>query len=327
MRPSRLRWSWGRGARRVLAAALLVAGAGGQLSCTPRCEAPYPPVGVRSSYPPVDIWPVTGTPRPPVLGPFDSDGDGVADTVTQTDDRRSVTVSRASGDLVLVAPADRLLGYTPDYVINAGDLDGDGGDDMRVEVMEVLPGGGAGPTTEYLVASGTPDGTYVVTAVGAAVTFGGGPLQGRAGDVDNDGHDDVAGLAPAGDSFVTLVWSGADVDLTPGAAADVSSRWSIDGAQAVMPVPLDGRDGLVLRSQDPSGHVLLTVWLPEGRLTFTTEGMDVSPIAVYPPAMAIVDDGAQRWLTAAFPDRSGPPQLWAWDLDDLCAGAPAASPE
>jgi hypothetical protein len=65
-------------------------------------------------------------------------------------------VHRASGDLVLAAPAGATVDWTSEESINAGDLDGDGRDDLLVPTLVVQPDGSAsGPYGLYVVPGAT----------------------------------------------------------------------------------------------------------------------------------------------------------------------------
>jgi hypothetical protein len=318
---------------------LLVLGAGSQLgfSCEPACEQPYRAVGVRSDLygdeePPYEDWPVTGTARPPVGGVLDSDGDGVADTIEPTGSGEPLVVHRSSGDLVLTAPAGSTVAWTSEATVDGGDLDGDGRDEVLVATLVVTPDGGAtGPYGLYVVPGATPDGTHAVDQVGAA-PFGTDPDRSvavqTAGDVDGDGRDDLVEDYSDDTTQEARVWLSTALDLTPGSGGPGTTPPPpsyVAAGRLFSPVPLAGRDALLLVTLFGATEQQVTLWLPGGALTFTTEGPGVpATVPATGERAEVVEDGNQAWLVAHFDYRSGS-QSWAWDLDDLCAGAPAAA--
>lgn len=325
---------WARRARLGAMIVLPLLGGGSQLAaCESACEQPYRAVGVRSDLfyddlPPYEDWPVTGTARPPVGGAPDTDGDGVADTIEPTGTGSPLVVHRASGDLVLAAPAGATVAWTSEELVNAGDLDGDGRDDLLVPTLVVQPDGSAsGPYGLYVVPGATPDGAHWVDEVGAA-PWGADPDRypgvRAGGDLDGDGRGDLVEDYYDEDTQEVRVWFSDDLDLTPGSAAPgtpVPPAHVVDG-RLFSPVPLQGRDALLLVTLFGNTEQQVTLWLPDGAITFTTDGPGV-PATV--PATGnraeVVEDGDQTWLVAHFTYRSGN-QSWAWDLDELCAGAP-----
>ncbi len=152
----------------LLAAAALVAGAlaltptsaGGQ---TAGCDEPYSPVafsGSSVSQPPageipeLDVTEVSS--RIQVVPTFDTDGDGVDDTVTP-ETGVGVRITRGDGDVVLTTN-----GAAHPYRL--GDLDGDGRDEIGVSV-------GSDSATS-LVPGTVPTGTTALTDAGTALPNG-----------------------------------------------------------------------------------------------------------------------------------------------------------
>jgi hypothetical protein len=338
----------GRRVRRGLLAVGLVLGAGSQLgfSCQPVCSAPYRPVGgdeVSVGEPPTGTWPVpaTAVARPTVTGPLDTDGDGAADTTEGADEGRTLVVRRASGDLSLTVAAPALIWTDLPEQLTAGDLDGDGRDDLVVTVLTRPPEHAADqpPTVRYLVAGATADDVHPVAAVGSVLLPAGDPRRiNTVGDIDGDGRDDLAAITVTGDiPRDTRVWLGADLTLSPGATEAPPSVRPPDG-DFLGAVPLDGRDALVIvthRADSEEQYHDFLVWVPEGELAFTTRG--AGPVATVQPIGAgtapaqfrVLDDpgpsgnGRDRWLTATLQNR-GQTQRWAWDLDELCTNTPLA---
>jgi hypothetical protein len=308
--------------RRGLGTVVLVLGAGSQLgwSCEAGCEQPYRPVGTQYRHvgaDPVGDWPVTGELRPPVLPAFDTDGDGVTDTQSLSADERALTIGRSSGDLVLTVPEPfRIIPFAA--MTADGDLDGDDRADLIVSVRDSL-----GDLSHHVVPGATPAGSHALLD-GFASPFAGTEdivqLQ-VIGDLDGDGRDDVVaeeyvgGVTPR-----TLVWLAADVPVAPGSPPVPASRDLPTGLAGV--VGLEGRNALLLQEEEefPTDVVRVSLWLPEAELRFTTEGSE--PLRVMPSAYAeVYQDEDQSWLVLTASTRDAT-QVWAFDLDDLCAGAP-----
>lgn len=328
---------WVRRARRGAVTVLVLLGGGSQLAaCEGACEQPFRAVGVRSDLlyddqPVYEDWPVTGTARPPVGGPLDTDGDGVADTIEPTGTGSPLVVHRASGDLVLAPPAGATVAWTSEELVDAGDLDGDGRDDLLVPTLVVEPDGGvSGPYGLYVVSGATPDGVHSVDEVGAA-PWGVAPdryIGVRAGgDLDGDGRDDLVEDYSDDDTQEVRVWFSEDLELTPGSGGPGTAAppaHVVDG-RLFSAVPLEGRDALLLVTLFGATEQQVALWSPGGAVTFTTEGPGIPAVVPATGNRAeVVEDGDQAWLVAHFSYRNGN-QSWAWDLDDLCAGAEEVS--
>jgi hypothetical protein len=325
-----------RRAGRGALVALLVGGAATQLGtgCDGGCAQPYEPayqeISVPTEPPLSWSWPNGGTARPAPAPSFDTDADGTSDTVTVAEDRTSLTVHRSSGDLTLVVTAPLVVTTTDATGAAAGDVDGDGRDDVLVtayDPADVDPAG-AVLASAYLVSGTTPGGVHALTDV-AAQPFG-PPAAGwprGVGDVDADGHDDV--VRSQGPNLVlpaepTAVWSGADLDLAPGppAGGPVAPTWQAPGGFASTLALDGGRTALALVERVPpdDGSVAwnAVVWLPETTLRFAFG--DASPAYF---GVELVDTADTTYLRVRW-EYGRVASRWAWDLHDLCA--PAAPP-
>lgn len=315
---------------RASLAVVLVAGAATQLAtgCEAACEPPYAPA-LEESYstvptPPSPNWPAGGTARPAPTPGFDTDGDGVTDTAELSEDGRQLVVHRGSGELTLTGGPTTTFRSPSDGSARAGDLDGDGRDDLIVTVYDtsVPQPDGTYPSTSYLVSGATPDGVHDPADVGA-MPFGAEPLAALLGvrDLDDDGRDDLVRIVPAAETGLpdeTRVWFGPDLDLTAGTTTPVAPSHTLVGRAASL-LALDGdRTALPLLAPVPAdegGGWTLTMWLPEGELRFAFRGG-------WPPdiGVALVDAGDTLYLRATWEyGRVG--TRWAWDLHALCAGA------
>jgi hypothetical protein len=175
-----------------------------------------------------------------------------------------------SGDLALAADVIFTGESTDDYsgsaVAGAGDVNGDGYDDILIGAYRADPGGNMESGASYLIYGG-PALSASVGLASADVTFTGKALadwSGRsvagAGDVNGDGFDDIligafyaspGGNTRAGESYLiyggaslpdSLSLAGADVVLS-GVAADDQSGYSLAGAGDVNG---DGYDDLLI---------------------------------------------------------------------------------
>jgi hypothetical protein len=176
------------------------------------------------------------------------------------------------------------------------------------------------------VPGATPDGTHSVDEVGAA-PWGVAPdrhIGVRAGgDLDGDGRGDLVEDYYDDDTQEVRVWFPDDLDLTPGSGGPGTAAppsHVVDG-RLFSPVPLESHDALLLVTLFGATEQQVTLWSPAEANTFTTEGPGIPAIVPATGNRAeVVEDGDQIWLVAQFSYRSGN-QSWAWDLDDLCAGA------
>lgn len=315
-----------RGGRRLVTVGLVVVAVGAVSGCEPECEPPYQAVAGQTfnqgQPPPTTPWPVGGTARPSVVPVLDTDGDGVADTSEMLDDGHRIVIHRAAGDLDLRVPAPGFMVAGEPDNIAVGDLDGDGRSEALLTVYGLDSPHPQG-RVPYVVPGTTPSGPHDLAAVAAtplpsAWIFGLVPV----GDLDADGADDVASPViddpsqPFPDGVG--VWWGGDISTT-----QQDSDLVVAGELQTV-VSLGAQSALTLITSRPSGPddtgFELTLWVPDGSIRFTSDGVDTD---VYVPIFGQVrihDDGDQLWLTAESEYRTVR-QRWAWDLDHLCAGA------
>src|SRR5262249_42957867 len=137
------------------------------------CAQPYSPLAWVQTYPAQEtLPPVPGVDVSSHLDvpPLDSDGDGIPDTFPSDG---SSGVVRGDGTVTFVSP-----GNTVGFPKNAGDLDGDGRDEILVDVQ--TPGG----DLSFWVVPGTVSpGTHDPSTVGIRIEGGFvAPVPDRTGD-------------------------------------------------------------------------------------------------------------------------------------------------
>ena len=121
--------------------------------------------------------------------------------------------------------------YNGRSIAIAGDVNGDGYDDIITGVPGKDVGAASGAGTAYVVFGGT--GTPVLlqsmpasqgfAITGGSANFGTGTAVDGAGDFDGDGYDDVVVGTPGGDGTLTVVWGRAFGQGTVAANAPASS--------------------------------------------------------------------------------------------------------
>ncbi len=143
------------------------------LSVPPDCPMPWLPVYAQDekSYPvsirPTEVRPGDGTPIPDLVelrfqSP-DTDGDGVADVQLEgVDDGAAFALARGDGELILAVPGGTV--GAPSGASWAGDLDGDGRDEVLVFVAD---GSDDGDHPLYVVSGATSAGRHDPRIVGA----------------------------------------------------------------------------------------------------------------------------------------------------------------
>lgn len=317
--------TWRR-ARQLVTAGLVVVAVGAVSGCEPACLPPYQAVAGQTFYqgepPPTTPWPVGGTARPQVQPVLDTDGDGVADTSEMVDDGHRIVIHRAAGDLDLRLPAPGyMVGGAPNNLA-VGDLDGDGRSEALLTVYGLDSPHPQG-RVPYVVPGTTPSGSHDLAAIATT------PLPTSwanalvpVGDLDGDGVDDVASPVSEepGPQFPDSVgvWLGGEIDTTQ-EDSDLVARGELQSV-----VSLGPQSALALITDRPTGpdhpDFELTLWVPDGSIRFTSGGVDTDVFTPLLGQIQIHDDGDQLWLTAELEYRTVR-QRWAWDLDNLCAGA------
>jgi hypothetical protein len=245
---------------------------------------------------------------------FDTDGDGVEDTVDGATGEPvpAVTIHRATGDLTftlpggMIAPVEQL----------GSDHDGDGRSDIIVAAASAT--GYIAQT--YVIPGSTPNGTYDPATVGTHLVDAWLPLDNnRVGDVTGDGADD---LVFTGD-YETWLFDGAEIMAAGPGDQDPPSPLILNGGLIDSVQVNDGLFALVLI---PPGPNEVAVWVDGTLLRFTTanSGLPVSQNDWANLGANIVDGPADEvrlvvWL------QDGPGHLaarWAWNLRPLCPAEP-----
>lgn len=297
----------------VLAASLSVTGvASGQAGGS--CTSPYQPVASERVYPDgSEQAPGSTVAVDQLASSTQLNESGTARVDTTQPVGPTLVVIRPSGDLQLTLGGATLVGSS------AGDLDGDGEDE--VWVTELSGGVGTSPTlvAGYVVWSSTPAGAHDVATVGTrgpvGVSFG-------ATGWDGDAVPDVvvvSGTDPSLRTGSTVVVSGADL-LAAGPGGDASSGSELVSADGVAGAVARFGAGpeLITASVDPGGQGQ-TVWSSDGTrvLAFTTLPDEYQSSSRQVGLVAAFERGAVRYVAITNSNRGGAVS-WTWSLDEPC---------
>ena len=224
----------------------------------------------------------------------DVDGDGVEDLLLGA--YASDTVGTAAGAVYLfsgpvssgtsLSDASTLLGEVggdrAGIVLSAaGDVDGDGLDDLLVGADKHSPSGGLRAGAVYLVQGSTSSGSlgdvdWIVSGDAADLRLG--SALAPAGDVDGDGYDEVLMGCPTASTVYVVGWS-ADGTYTVGAVAEatvVGDSGSGLGQSMVSAGDIDGDGAVDIAVGAPlAGGGSGEVWLLYGPLSGTIASGDV----------------------------------------------------
>ncbi len=276
----------------VFAGALVVVGPGPVQAQDSGCAAPYPPVAAFSAYPSGRSVAELDGPEVSVevLGPTQElAGAAEIESIFLVEE---VRVTRPGGDLVLRDGGALVSG------LSAGDLDGDGEDEIWV----------GNATDGHVVPGSTPAGTYEVSAAGIRVPVG-VPVAADAGFFG----DGVMALA-VGEEFFgvgaeTHVLSAAAV-LAAGVGGDASGVPVLDTVPGQPVARLGYAEPQVLFAAATAGGPR---WW-----SYAQDGTEVAQFAggkIAPPAVAVEGpDG--RLFSVSSGDRSA--MVYVWSYDDPC---------
>ena len=273
----------------------------------------------------------------------DVDGDGFGDVLVGVwgDDNRATNAGAAyllsgplEGGVSLGGATARLLGYAAsDFagfrVAGAGDVDGDGLDDLLVGAYASNPGGVNSAGTAYVVLGPVSGDVYLHTADGRiegalAQDFTGRSVAG-VGDIDGDGKDDVlvgatgvdtAG-SQAGAAYLALGPATGALDVATDMQATFDGeQGSASAGRAVGPagdVDGDGFADLLIGAdgEDLSGNDRGAVYVVQGPVTGTMSLEDA-----YGRAVGATDDVGAGWSLAGDADLDGDGR------SDLLVGGP-----
>ncbi|HEX7134391.1 MAG TPA: hypothetical protein VF228_17590 [Iamia sp.] len=288
------------------ALALVPSTAGGQ---APTCEQPYSPGGFARTYPQAESVPapadatLVSEPIDSSQAPVDMDGDGTDDTQLVDPFTLDVRITRGDGVLDLDAGGADFTATD-----GLGDLDGDGRDELGIQID-----GGSDPGS-YVVPGSTPVGATTVVAAGIRIADG-EPLG------TFDGSD-------------RLLIVGTDTDVV--AASAVMDAGPGGDARGV-PVTATAPGRAVTRADLGAGPaVILTVVEDGTRSLVTVLGADVVTLTTAPEPFLASSSGAGAvdvlsgtggaYVVLSNSQRSGA-YAYIWSLERPCGPLlPGAAP-
>jgi len=175
------------------------------------CTEPYGPLAWAQTYPAGETLPAVpgvDVSSQLVVAPLDSDGDGVSDTFPADG---SAAVVRGDGTVTFESSGNLVRLANP---ANAGDLDGDGRDEILLHVL-----GATGDAGTWLVPGTVSPGTHDVSTVGIRIN---GFLEAPVADRTGDGIDDLMQSQQIVAMPLTTITSGAAI-MAVGAGGDARS--------------------------------------------------------------------------------------------------------
>ena len=297
------------------------------LSVPSDCPTPWLPLYAQdettapASVPPTEVRPSGGTPIPDLaelrFRVPDTDGDGTADEpLTSVDNGAAFAMSRGDGELVLAVPGGSV--GSPGGASWAGDLDGDGRDELLVYVAD---GSGEVDHPLYVVPGATPAGRHDPRDVGVRLPAFAGMPAAPLGDVDGDGNQDL--LLPRSADQLMVVSGTIIMDAVGGAVprdvqplvalpADVRGTLLLGDARTV-PIRVRPVDG------DPAATELVLITEPP--LVLRTDRQPLAVAVAANGAITGFDNDGGRHVQLAMPGtRSGTQLVFVWNLDEPCAG-------
>lgn len=277
------------------------------------CEQPYSPVAFAATYPDQDVLPdvpgdVVSRPLDLYDTAFDSDGDGVDDTVTPG--AGSVVITR--GDGVVTLTSDGAV-----VAFGVGDLDGDGRDEFGASANGALGG-------TFLLPGTTPPGTTVLQDTGIRMPIGTFGLK-----AVGDGSDRLLGYVEPTNSVV----SGRTDMFT---ASEVLALGPGGDASALTPPTTPGRITTVADLGGPelaliSGRIAefgpaaiqLFIWDGDEApgvepTSLTTDPETYFPEYVEPFGPVEVIVGSEGTFVTLTQSSRGGGAAYLWSLDDPC---------
>lgn len=305
----------------VLAGTVLVGTASGQTGGA--CATPYQPVASERFSPggPGQA-PASNVTVDQLATSSELNEAGTARIDTAQPTGPTLVVTRPSGDLQLTLGGATIIGSS------AGDLDGDGEDEVWVTELS----GGFGPGTtlvaSYVVWSSTAAGPHDVATVGTKAPTG---ISFGATAWDGDAVPDVfvvSGTDPSLRGGSTVIVSGAAL-VAAGPGGDVSASATIgsaDGAAGAVARFAAGSE-LVTSSIDADGQGQ-AVWASDGSraLAFTTVPDEYVPTAGGIGSVSAFERGGVRYIAITNSNRGGAIS-WTWSLDEPCVQiGPRVSP-
>jgi hypothetical protein len=292
------------------------------LSLPDACPLPWLPVFAQlvQSYPVeqplTEVRPELGTPIDAATlqrqAP-DSDGDGTPDEVLEDlDGGAAFGLRRGDGEVIFAVEGGAVSPWG--FGSRAGDLDGDGRDELFVHVSR-------DQTYDLLVVPGSvPPGRHDPREVGTGLLSSSDLWLVPVGDVDRDGAEDL--MFAHADRGPIVASGTAVMDAVGGTLTDPTSIATVPpdlrgvvllGDESPVPVPL------VTTGVDATGAAELRV-LTDPPITLRTDRVPAVDAQVF----GFQTDGQRYVRLMTDMDRSGNWTEFIWNLDDPCAGPTAA---